>query len=164
MHANDVEVLFNYSAWANQRILDATARLTSEQFLAQTDPNGNSVRDILVHMLGAAWIWRMRLQHGAAPTRLLDPADFPTYNALVERWHEEQAGWNGYVGGLVDDEVNRPVLYRNTKGELFEAVMWQILLHVVNHGTQHRAEVAQILTGYGCSPGDVDMIVFVRQQ
>ncbi len=164
MHANDVEVLFNYSEWANQRILDATARLTSEQFLAQTDPNGKSVRDILVHMLGAAWIWRMRLQHGAAPTRLLDPADFPTYNALVERWHEEQAGWNGYVGGLVDDEVNRPVLYRNTKGELFEAVMWQILLHVINHGTQHRAEVAQILTGYGCSPGDVDMIVFVRQQ
>lgn len=164
MHANDLEVLFNYSGWANQRILDTTARLTPEQFLAQTDPNGNSVRDILVHMLGAAWIWRMRLQHGAAPTRLLDPADFPTYNALVERWREEQAGWNGYVRGLVDDEVNRPMLYRNTKGELFEAVMWQILLHVVNHSTQHRAEVAQILTGYGCSPGDVDMIVFVRQQ
>ena len=127
MHANDVVVLFKYSEWANQRILAATARLTPEQFLAQTDPNGNSVRDILVHTLGAAWIWRMRLQHGAAPTRLLDPADFPTYDALVERWREEQAGWNAYVGGLVDDEVNRPVLYRNTKGELFEAVMWQIL-------------------------------------
>ena len=164
MHANDLEVLFNYGAWADQRILDATAGLTPEQFLAQTDPNGKSVRDILVHMLGAAWIWRMRLQHGAAPTRLLDPADFPTFGALAERWREEQAGWNAYVRGLVDDEVNRPVLYRNTKGDLFEAVMWQILLHVVNHSTQHRAEVAQILTGYGCSPGDLDMIVFVREQ
>ena len=106
----------------------------------------------------------MRLQHDAAPTRLLDPADFPTYDALVARWREEQAGWNAYVAGMVDDEVNRPVLYRNTKGELFEAVMWQILVHVVNHGTQHRAEVAHILTGYGCSPGDIDMIVFVREQ
>lgn len=164
MHADDLEILFNYGRWADQRILDATARLTPEQLLAQTDPDGKSVRDILVHMLGAAWIWRMRLQHGAAPTRLLDPAEFPTYGALVERWHEEQSGWNAYVRGLVDDEVNRPVLYRNTKGELFEAIMWQILLHVVNHGTQHRSEVAQILTGYGCSPGDLDMIVFVREQ
>ncbi len=164
MHANDLVILFNYNDWANQRILAATARLTPEQFLAQTDANGKGVRDILVHMLGAAWIWRMRLQHGAAPTRLLDPADFPTYDALVERWREEQAGWNAYIAGLVDDEANRPVLYRNTKGDLFEAVMWQILAHVVNHGTQHRAEVAQMLTSYGCSPGDVDMIVFVREQ
>ena len=164
MHADDVVTLFKYNDWANQRILAATARLTTEQFLAKADSNGNSVRDILVHTLGAAWIWRMRLQHDAAPTRLLDPADFPTYGALVERWREEQAGWDAYVRGLVDDEVNRPVLYRNTKGELFEAVMWQILAHVVNHGTQHRAEVAQILTGYGCSPGDVDMILFAREQ
>ena len=164
MHANDLATLFKYDEWANQRILAATAGLTPEQFLAAKDPSGKSVRDILVHVLGAAWIWRMRLQHGAAPTRLLDPADFPTYAALVERWREEQAGWNAYIAGLVDDEVNRPVLYRNTKGDLFEAVMWQILLHVVNHGTQHRAEVAQILTGYGSSPGDVDMIVFVREQ
>jgi uncharacterized damage-inducible protein DinB len=164
MHANDLATLFKYDDWANQRILAATAGLTPEQFLAKTDPSGKSVRDILVHVLGAAWIWRMRLEHGAAPTRLLDPADFPTYAGLVERWREEQAGWSAYAAGLVDDEVNRPVLYRNTKGDLFEAVMWQILLHVVNHGTQHRAEVAQILTGCGCSPGDVDMIVFVREQ
>ena len=164
MHANDLVILFKYTEWANRRLLAATARLTPEQFLAKADPNGNSVRDILVHTLGAAWIWRMRLQHEAAPTRLLDPADFPSYAVLVDRWREEHDEWRAYAGGLLEDEVNRPVLYRNTKGHLFEAVMWQILVHVVNHSTQHRAEVAQILTGYGCSPGDLDMIVFVREQ
>jgi uncharacterized damage-inducible protein DinB len=164
MQVADLVTLFKYNDWANRRILAAAARLTPEQFLAETSLSWGSVRDVLVHTLGAEWIWRMRLQHGAAPTALLSPADFPTLEALTARWEEEQARLAEYVGGLLEDEVNRPVLYRSTQGQPYEAVLWQILAHVVNHGTQHRAEVAHVLTSYGCSPGDIDLIVFVREQ
>ncbi len=164
MQAADLVTLYKYNDWANRRILTAAAKLTPEQFLAETSLSWGSVRDVLVHILGAEWIWRMRLQHGAAPTELLRPPDFPTYDSLVERWRAEQEELGAYVAGLLDDEVNRPVLYRNTKGRAFEAVLWQILAHVVNHGTQHRAEMAHVLTSYGCSPGDIDLIMFVREQ
>jgi uncharacterized damage-inducible protein DinB len=45
-----------------------------------------------------------------------------------------------------------------------ERVLWHCLLHVVNHGTQHRSEAAAILTGYGYSPGGLDFTAFLNEQ
>ena len=164
MQHSDLLFLFRYNEWADRRILTAAGRLTPEQFLAPTTLSWGSVRDVLVHALSAAWIWRVRLQHGEAPTRMLSPADFSTLAALVERWEIETAAMNAYVAALDDGALNSTAAYRNTKGQPFEDVLWRILAHVVNHGTQHRAEVAHVLTGCDCSPGDMDLIVFMREQ
>jgi uncharacterized damage-inducible protein DinB len=42
--------------------------------------------------------------------------------------------------------------------------VWQMLVHVVNHGTQHRAEAAALLTAEGRSPGELDLINYVEEQ
>ena len=162
MHASDLITLYDYNYWASQRILHATAKLTSEQFLAATPMSWGSVRDVLTHALGAEWIWRLRCQEGQAPTSLPSPADFPTYDALVARWQAEEQAMRAYVATLTDAQVNGPLAYKTTSGKPYEAILWQILVHVVNHGTQHRAEVAHVLTGLGHSPGDIDFIVYLR--
>jgi uncharacterized damage-inducible protein DinB len=163
MHHTDLLTLYAYNDWANGRILAAAALLTPEQFLAPTALSWGSVRDVLVHTYGAEWIWRRRVQFGESPNALPGPQAFPTYASLVEAWQTEAAAMHSYVVGLSDATTNATVVYHNTRGQPFEALRWQILAHVVNHGTQHRAEVAHVLTGYGHSPGDMDLILFLRE-
>jgi uncharacterized damage-inducible protein DinB len=59
--------------------------------------------------------------------------------------------------------VQRLVEYRTSRGEIYRNAVWQIVLQVVNHATQHRSEAAEVLTEYGCSPGDLDLIWYLRQ-
>ena len=48
---------------------------------------------------------------------------------------------------------------------MFEGVpVWQMLVHVFNHGTQHRSEAALVLTQEGHSPGEMDLIDFAEEQ
>jgi uncharacterized damage-inducible protein DinB len=44
-----------------------------------------------------------------------------------------------------------------------ENILWQAMLHVLNHGTQHRSEAAAMLTEFNHSPGDIDFMVFLRE-
>lgn len=159
MNKQDILTLYNYNQWANGRILGAAANLTTEQFLAPASYPHGGLRGTLVHTLFAEWIWRNRWE-GNSPTSRIKPEEFPTFGSLRTRWMEEEKLLLAFVDVLTDEKLNATFTYKNTRGEPFEQVLWKAMMHVVNHGTQHRAEAAAMLTDFGCSPGDVDMIYF----
>jgi uncharacterized damage-inducible protein DinB len=106
--------------------------------------------------------WRLRCQEGVSPAVLPTAADFPTLEALREACRAEGDAWRGFLAALPPRGLDRRVRYTNTRGVAFETPLWQVVAHVVNHGTQFRAEAAAILTQEGVSPGDLDLIAFLR--
>jgi uncharacterized damage-inducible protein DinB len=161
MNKQDILTLYRYNQWANAQILNAAANVTQEQYLAPASFPHGGLRGTLVHTLFAEWIWRNRWE-GISPRIRLKPDEFPTVESLRVRWAGEEQQLMDFVNCLTDDKLNDTFSYLNTSGKPFTKVLWHAMAHLVNHGTQHRAEAASLLTDFGCSPGDIDLIYFLE--
>ncbi|MEP7189312.1 MAG: DinB family protein [Roseiflexaceae bacterium] len=162
MQLEEIMTLYDYNFWATDRILNAAEALNAEQFDATLLAGLGSLRVIFAHAVGAEWLWRTRWQ-GSNPPALPSPDDFPTLAAIRSRWREEQQLMRAFLATLREEELGRVLAYTNLSGQARRVVLWRTMIHVVNHGTQHRSEAAALLTALGHSPGDLDMIVFFPQ-
>jgi uncharacterized damage-inducible protein DinB len=177
MKLDDIRLMYEYNYWGNKRILDACTKVTPEQYTATTD-FGN-LRATVIHIVDAEWSWlRSFRSHFVPADRIGDPwkiedlvqwgteeltdADLPTVDALNERWQAEERDMRAYLGTLSDAHLNGILRYPLDGGIVRERTLWHCLLHVVNHGTQHRSEAAALLTSYGASPGGMDMTLFLN--
>jgi uncharacterized damage-inducible protein DinB len=93
----------------------------------------------------------------------LKPEEFPTLAALQTRWMEEGALLMDFVEDVTDERLKSEFEYISTEGGRHKRMLWETMAHLVNHGTQHRTEAAAMLTGFGHSPGDLDLIVYLNE-
>ncbi len=163
MQANELKLMIDYNYWANQRVLAAAAAVTPEELTAPAGLSHGSLLGALVHIYAAEYVWRKRCQEGVSPPALPTEADFKTLNELRQAWTQEEAAMLAFLAGLDDQQPAAAVQYTTTSGKTFQTILWQILVHVVNHGTQFRSEAAIRLTALGHSPGDLDLILYLRQ-
>ena len=144
--------LYAYDAWANRRTLDACAALTPEQFTQDLGSSFRSVRDTLVHIFGAEWIWLERFQ-GRSPTAL------PGRRSFRSRQRPRALDGSGtrsaatMSADFTPADLDRVLEYRNMKGKCSAQPLWQMLQHVANHGSYHRGQVTTLLRQLGAQPG-----------
>jgi uncharacterized damage-inducible protein DinB len=154
MTIDDIRDLFAYDAWATARLLAVLDGIDPKTWSATQVVDERGLGGILVHQLGAYQRWRHGLMEDdvvASPERepLPSPAD------IAARWAEEWTAMDAFLATRDD-----AWLERDDEGVRFG----QMLQHLVNHGTQHRAEAAALLTQAGRSPGDLDMIVWLEDR
>ena len=148
----DLRFLFGYDRWATQKVLAATAGVDADTWGATGVVGERGIGSILVHLLGAHQRWRNWIARtGAEPRPERDP--LPSYADLVAAWSAEWSAFDEFL-----DTLTQPVLDHVHEG----VAVNRMLLHLANHGTQHRSEAAAILTELGRSPGDLDMIDYAE--
>ena len=163
MHPDDLRRLLDYHYWARDRALDAVGALSPEQFTQNLRNSFGSIRDTLVHIYSAEWIWYSRWQ-GESPTAMLDPAGFPDVAALRRTWHEHERKMRAFFAELDAAGLERVLEYKSMAGEPMASMLWHMLQHVVNHATYHRGQITTLLRQLGAAPPkSMDLIAYYRQ-
>ena len=146
--------LYDYHRWANRRLFEVAVSLgdgvTRDMGKHWSVP---SVKAMFAHLYGADYAWLSRWK-GASPTRMAGDADFPALADLRAKWDALEAEQRTFVDGLTEDDLVRPVTYKNTEGAQFTVALGPLLQHVVNHATHHRSEIATMITLISGSPPD----------
>jgi uncharacterized damage-inducible protein DinB len=163
LHTEDFRLLYDYNGWANHRVLNASAALSEEQFTRDLGSSFPSVRDTLVHIFGVEWLWLERW-HGRSHDAIPPASDFPNHEAVGRRWTEIERNLLDYVASLTPDDIQRVVEHQTTRGVSQAQPLWQMLQHVVNHGTYHRGQVTSMLRQLGAHAEATDLILFYRQR
>ncbi len=166
MLAEAIRSLFGHNRWATDQLLTVAARLTPEEWLAPGTAGHGSVRDTLVHAIGTqrgwcSW-WDGSLPPMEAYALKADPHDYPDIDSVRAFWRAVAESSQTFFDGLSDADVERVFSFPLPNGMQFRLTLWQMMLHVSTHGTQHRAEVAAMLTGFGHSPGDLDLLGYFQ--
>lgn len=158
MNADAFRQFYEYHFTENRKIWDRyVVPLSQEQFRRAVDYSRGSVRDQIVHMMSADDYWFSGLRGVKRPDDL-NPADFDDRQVLRARWDAIEQTMRDYLAGVRDEMLfEKPF----KDGEDPDVILWQALLHVANHGTDHRAQLLRLLHDLGVETDSQDYIFYL---
>jgi uncharacterized damage-inducible protein DinB len=158
--ADTLRTHLDYTTWATRRLLAAAAQLSEEELTRDFGSADKNVVGTLAHIFAADRVWMSRIE-GKPPGMFISPEDRDL--ALLARdWPALLDVWKDWAAELTDESVATVIYYKDNKGQDWQAPLWQIILHVVNHGTHHRGQVSGFLRAMGHAPQPLDLIAYYR--
>jgi uncharacterized damage-inducible protein DinB len=159
MNANAFRQFYEYHFAENRKTWDSyVTQLSPEQFTQQVGYSHGSVRDQIDHLMSVDEAWFSELQ-SAEPAEALPPTNNDDRENMRARWDSIEQSMREYLAELRDDMLfDMPIKEPDEDRGL---IMWQVLLHVVNHGTDHRAQILRLLNDLGIDTASQDYIFYV---
>jgi uncharacterized damage-inducible protein DinB len=158
MNANAFRHLYDYHFAENRKLWGYIMQLTPEQFTQPVNYSHGSVRDQIVHLMEVDEVWFSELQ-GIQPSEALPPVISNDRSIIRLHWDNVEQNMREYLAELRDDILfDTPITEPDEDKDL---IVWQVLLHVANHGTDHRAQLLRLLNDLGVETSYQDYIFYV---
>jgi len=167
MTKDDIQLLYEYDRWANNRVLQSASALSTEQFTRDLGGRFRSVRDTLVHLIGGEWIWLAYWKETSHSSALLtdlrnrrdtlfNPDAFPIVAAVQLRWAEIEKEQAEFLNRVTNESLEKMLPFRTTQIRLAH-----LMQHLANHSTYHRGQIALMMRQLDAEPLATDFHVFL---
>lgn len=158
--ADTLRLHLSYSAWASQQLLDAAAAIPHEDLNRDFKTSDGTVANTLAHIFAADRVWLARVQ--SIPQAVFITPEDRDFKTLQKAWPAMCERWKTWAAPMTDERALANISYRDMSGNPWVQPLWQIILHVVNHGTHHRGAVSGFLRAMGHKPPALDLIAYYR--
>jgi uncharacterized damage-inducible protein DinB len=153
-----------YNSWANGLLKDLIIALPEEKQLREISSSFSSLHKTVLHMWDAesSWWQRVKLQE-----RIIVQSENFTGNIsdAFQGLLLQNQQWIDFITTAQERQLQHEVIYRNTRREQFKQPVYQILLHVFNHGSYHRGQLVNMLRQLGIDKiPQTDFIVWSRKK
>jgi uncharacterized damage-inducible protein DinB len=167
MTKDDIQLLFEYDRWANNRVVQAVSALSAEQFTRDLRGSFRSVRDTLVHIIAGEWGWLAYWKEPSPGSAFLadlrarrevlfNPTVFPSAAAVRLKWAEVEKEQAEFVKCQTNESLQKLVPFRATQVRLAH-----LMQHLANHSTYHRGQIALMMRQLDAAPLATDFHVFL---
>jgi uncharacterized damage-inducible protein DinB len=95
---------------------------------------------------------------------MFDLNDYPNRESVLNKWNEIEVDIRDHVSSLSEDYLDGLFTYTTTSGHTYTQPIAPILLHVINHGTDHRAQILAMLNQLGGETVEQDLIFYLREK
>jgi uncharacterized damage-inducible protein DinB len=164
MTFDDLYLLIDYNYWARDRVLDAVALIKPEQFTCAMGNSFSSVRDTIAHICAAERIWINRLK-GKESQGLQKPDRILDFDAAHKEWTGMEGEMREQLAKMGPEAVAHRIGYQDLRGNDQSDIVWQMVKHMVNHGTYHRGQITTMLRQMDeAPPRSMDLIAFYRER
>lgn len=152
---------YDYHFTENRKLWDRyVTALSHEQFTQAVNYSHGSVRDHIVHLMSVDDVWFSELQ-GIEPAESPPSTTFDDRDMIRAHWDKVEQHMRAYLATLRDDMLfDTPIKEPEEDRSL---IVWQVLLHVANHGTDHRAQLLRLLNDLGVKTTSQDYVFYAYE-
>ena len=159
---------YSYQSWAMANLFRSLQDLSPEEYASVVASGHGSIRDTLAHLLSTqagwfSWFDGTTDAVGAMHLRITG-ADVPAVEAAADQWQAVREKTAACLARLTDEDIRMIWSATAPNGLTLSIPLWQLLLHVANHGTHTRAQIVAAIRGTGRNPGVYEFLWFAASQ